>query len=117
MTAENNPTPPPWHTRANADGHDHHIKSADNVTLAKIYAHPYDTATDPPYGTVPAPEGLANARAIVQAINTREVMLRALLLALSHLQPNPDAQQRVQTRREACDKIAEAIRAATQELP
>lgn len=108
-----NPTPAPWHVRL-SNNHDHHIESANNVPLAKIYAHPHDTDTDPPYGTVPAPEGAANARAIVQAINTREVMLRALLLALAHLSPH-GASQLLLTQAEACDKIAEAIRKATQD--
>lgn len=108
-----NPTPPPWHARLSPN-HDHHIESANNVVLAKIYAHP--TESEPAYGTVPAPEGQANARAIVQAINTREIMLRALLLALSHLQPH-GACQLLRTQAEACDIVAEAIRAATKEQP
>ena len=62
-------------------------------------------------------EGTANARAIVQAINTREVMLRALLAALGHLLPAPPpGLLPTRTSAEVADIVAAAIRAATEEL-
>lgn len=114
----NQPTPTPWKARLSHNGHDHTITGPDNVALAKVYARPHETGgAEPAYGTVGAAEGRANAAAIVQAINTHDTMLRALLVALSHLMPVlPPGMLPVRTQAEACNMVAAAIQAATGEL-
>ena len=106
------PTPAPWYINTE-DGIC--IDAKDGRFVLRCEAD-NDTANIED-GYMPYSEGLANAKHIVKCINNHETMLRALLVALSHLQPPAAGVPLALSQAEACDIVAAAIRAGTQEQP
>jgi hypothetical protein len=89
------------------------IEAADGRLVLRCEADHCDA--DVKEGWVPYSEGMANAKHVVRCVNTQDTMLRALLVALSHLQPPAAGVPLARTQAEACDIVAAAIRAATEE--
>jgi len=111
-TKNTKPTPIPWHINTE-DGIC--IDAEDGRFILRCEAD-NDTANAED-GYIPYPEGMANAKHVVRCVNNYDTMLRALLLALSHLQPPMPGISYPHTQAEACEAVAAAIRAATQEQP